>query len=104
MALVQRDTFDQGDRLSLGLRKPLRVFSGSADIATTTVDLEGYATTGTTRVGLAPGGNETDMLVGYDMPLRQNVDLAASLNVSNDTQNVRGDTEAGAHVGLTVKF
>ena len=44
--------------------KPLRVFDGFLNLATTTVDSEGYAHTGTTRVAIHPEGDETDFTVG----------------------------------------
>jgi hypothetical protein len=104
VALVRRDTLTEGDNVSLGLRKPLRVISGSAALATTSVDAQGFATTGTTRVGLRPTGSQTDLIAGYTAPLFEGIDMTAALNISTDAENVRGSNAAGARIAIRAHF
>jgi hypothetical protein len=104
VALVQRDGLTEGDNFSLGLRKPLRVISGSADLAVTSVDAQGFASAGATRIGLTPTGSQTDLIAGYSAPLFAGIDMTAALNLSRDAENVRGSNAAGARLGISVHF
>lgn len=103
-SLVTKDAFRDNDHLTLSLKKPLRVISGGADIATTDVDSNGYATTSTTRVGLTPTGSETSFGMNYDALLNSNLSLTASTTFSQDAENVSGATAAAARVGLKLSF
>jgi hypothetical protein len=104
VALVQHDSLTEGDALSFSLRKPLRVVSGSASLAMTSVDAQGFATTGTTRVGLTPTGSQTDLIAGYNAPLSEGIVMTAAFDLSKDAENVRGSNAAAARVGVTAHF
>jgi hypothetical protein len=104
VSLVERDAFRKDDRLTLSLRKPLRVISGSANMAMTGVDADGYASTSTMRVGLTPSGSETNFGLNYSAPLRENVDFTAMTSFSQDAENVHGATAASVHIGFNIKF
>ena len=104
IAYVQQSAFSPGDHLSIGIRRPLTVISGSANIATTSVDNEGNAVTGTTRVGLAPSAGETDLMVSYGMPWRYGITLSANLTARRDGDNIAGNNDAMALFGAQLKF
>lgn len=102
--LVQREAFRADDRLSLGVRKPLRVISGNAALAVTEVDSQGYATTRAQRVSLKPDGSQTDFVLGYATPLARAIDFTSALSLSKDADNVRGRDAAGVTMGVKVRF
>lgn len=103
-SLVTRDAFNENDHLSLSLRKPLRVISGSASIAGTDVDADGYATTTTTRTSLVPTGSETNLAVEYATPLSQMLSFTGTASFSQDAENVRGQTGAGINAAFRLRF
>lgn len=103
-ALTHRDLFASNDHISLSARRPLRVMSGYASLATATVDAQGYPVLGTSRVSLAPDGNQTDISLGYGLPLGDNIDLSTATAFSQDYGNVRGASNLQLSLGLKLKF
>jgi hypothetical protein len=103
-ALVQHDAFDQGDRLSVSIKSPLRVYAGSASIATTSVDGNGVATTANQKVGLGPSGAETDFAVGYESPVRNQMQWNVSLEARHDADNIAGASDLAGMAGVTLSF
>ena len=103
MALVQQNLFGANDHASFSVTKPLRVFDGSIDLVTTSVDGEGYAHTGLTRTGLHPSGNETDFATGY-AKFWGNTNVSASLNVRQDANNLKGVTDIQLRLGTGLRF
>jgi len=103
-AFLQADAFRPGDHLSVSVRKPLRVMGGSAQLAVTTVDSEGYATTSLVRVGLKPSGDETDVALAYATPLKGGADMSFGLSVRSDADNVHGLTDAVARLAFNKAF
>ncbi|MER2520328.1 MAG: S8 family peptidase [Bdellovibrionales bacterium] len=104
VALTQRDLFGANDHVSLSARRPLRVVSGTADLVTASVDAQGYPVFGTTRVNLAPTGNQTDVSLGYGLPLTDRIDLSTATAFSQDYGHVRGDSNIQLSLGLKLKF
>jgi hypothetical protein len=104
VAFVEQNAFASGDHLSIGLRRPLTVIGGSATIATTSIDSQGFATTGTTRVSLTPQTSETDLVVSYGIPLQFGINLTADLTLRRDYDNVPGNNDALAMLGMHLKF
>lgn len=103
-ALVQRDAIKPGDNLSFSVRAPLRVFSGAATVAMTSVDEEGNATTTGQRVGLNPTGNEIDFSLGYQAPIDENASWNVMFNARHDDGNVAGKNAADILVGTKFTF
>ncbi len=103
-SLLQQDAFVGGDRLTLSLRKPLRVVGGWAELAETRVDSEGYPITQTRRVGLRPDGNETDVSLGYAGVVRGDINLGAGLDYRADAENIRGLTDASVRMAASWRF
>jgi hypothetical protein len=104
VSFIQADAFKGGDRLTLSVRKPLRVISGQASIAVTTVDQDGYPVTSFTPVDLAPSGDETDVSVAYAAPFGSAVRLSGAVEVRSDARNTDGLTDVGARLGLNLAF
>ncbi len=103
-SLVQRDTLGDGDHLQLSVKSPLKVISGTASLATTSVDANGYATTTSQNVSLRPSGNEMDFAVAYQAPVRGNFQWNVSLEDRRDADNIAGVTEIVGLVGAKLTF
>lgn len=103
-ALVQRDTIKSGDSLSLSVRAPLRVTSGSASVAVSSVDENGVATTTSQRASLRPSGSELGFALGYQAPVTDKVSVNFSLNSRRDADNIKGVSDRGFLVGTKVSF
>lgn len=99
-SLDQQHAFFAGDDISVSVRKPMRVFSGSANVAVTSVDAQGYATTSNVKVGLTPTGSQTDFNLGYRFDLGSGVTAGAVAGLSTDAGNVKGALDLGGSVNL----
>jgi len=104
VSFVQSDALRAGDQVSVSVKKPLRVTSGTASLAVTTVDSEGYASTGFTTVGLAPDGDETDLDLAYGAVVRGGLRLGGEVNFRFDAQNVRGQTDVAFRLSGALTF
>lgn len=104
VSFVQTDAFRDGDRLTLSARKPLRVVSGSLQLAVTNVDEQGFPTTSLVRANLKPNGDETDVGVGYAATFRQGLNLTTGLAYRADAYNVRGLNDVDARVSLRMRY
>jgi subtilisin family serine protease len=104
VSFVQADAFRDGDRLTLSIRKPLRVVSGSVQLAVTNVDDQGYPTTSLVRANLKPNGSETDIGVGYAATFRHGLNLTTGLAYRSDAYNVKGLGDVDARVSLRMRF
>ena len=103
-SLVKADAFRLGDSVSLSFRKPLRVISGEAEVAITSVDDQGYATTRLTSVSLRPGGDERDLFLGYSAQLGRDVDVSTAIGYRADVENARGMNDVALRLALGVRF
>jgi subtilisin family serine protease len=104
VSAIQAGAFVRGDALTVSLRQPLRVVSGAAQLAVTTVDDQGYASTSFTPVGLAPAGHETDLAVGYAAPLGRRASFAGGLSLRSDAENQPAVTAVDVHAGVNLLF
>jgi hypothetical protein len=104
VSLVQEDALRAGDRLSLSFRKPLRVTSGEADLAVTSVDADGYPHTAFTAVSLVPNGDETDASLAYEARLGRGLNVSGGLDLKSDYRNIKGETDGGLRLGLDARF
>ncbi|HEX7777326.1 MAG TPA: S8 family serine peptidase [Parvibaculum sp.] len=104
-ALSKDQVVSADDALSLTLKKPLRVTSGSAlvDYASGN-DLYGNAVFSRARASLVPSGSETDLGVNYSTPLSGGISGNLYVGGSNDTGNVAGAHDLGAMVRLQALF
>ena len=104
VSFVQANAFRPGDDLTLSIRKPLRVISGAAQLAVTTVDSQGYSSTNLVSVGLRPSGDETDAGVSYATPLRNGAYLTTGLTFRADADNVAGVRDVVARLAFNKRF
>jgi hypothetical protein len=104
VSFVQTGALRAGDSFAVSLKKPLRVTSGTADLAVTSVDDQGYATTGFTAVGLAPNGNETDLDLAYGTVVRGALRLNGEVDFRSDAQNVRGQNDVAFKLAANLRF
>ncbi len=103
-ALVQDDAILKGDHASFSLRSPLRVYSGSATLATNSVDSNGNIATGSQRVSLTPSGNEFDLAVGYAAPITEKLTVNATIDARRNADNVDGENDADFLLGMKLRF
>ena len=103
-SLAQRDAVKTGDNLSLSVRAPLRVVSGSANLAMTSVDGNGVNTTTNQRVSLRPNGTEMDFALGYQAPVGDSASWNLGVNARRDADNVAGASEVDFLLGGKVHF
>jgi subtilisin family serine protease len=103
-ALVRRNTFGRGDRLSFAAKAPLTVFSGTADLMNVSVDGNGSPVFSTSRVGLAPGGRELSFTTGYQSPVVDNFSWNMSLEASRDADNIKGASDVTGLAGIKFTF
>ncbi len=101
---VERDSFKDGDRFSVSVRKPLQVYSGSATLATTSVDSQGYATVNSQKVGLQADGSETDIGATYAAPWKMGVNWTASIEDRHEADNTKGQDAATFMLGAKLSF
>ena len=103
-SLVDRDNFNDGDRIQLSVKSPLRAISGSAGLMTTSVDSNGDPTTTVHRISLRPTGNEADFAVSYQAPLRDNLEWNVSFEGRHDADNIAGASDLIGIVGAKLTF
>ncbi len=104
VSFVQTGALRDGDQLTVSVRKPLRVTSGVANLAVTTVDSQGYATTAFTPVGLTPDGNETDLDLAYGARFGRALRLGGEVDLRSDAQNVKGQGDVAFKLAATYVF
>ncbi|MFI4976968.1 MAG: S8 family serine peptidase, partial [Caulobacterales bacterium] len=104
LSFIQGDALMSGDSLSISVRKPLRVVSGDARIAVTSVDAEGNPVMSFTPVSLAPSGNETDLTLGYASPARDQISWRGLVSLRDDADNQAGRKDVAFRLGLNWGF
>jgi hypothetical protein len=104
VSFIQGDALKPGDSLSVSVRQPLRVTSGEAQLAVTSVDDQGYSTTTFTPVSLAPSGHETDVTVGYAAPMGQNASFRGAVSMRQDVENEAGLNDVAVRAGMNLVF
>ncbi len=104
VSFQQRDAFRSGDALSVAVRKPLRVVSGQAMVAESTVDQDGRPVTTFAAVSLKPSGDETDVSLRYAAPLGRMAAVRLTGVVRQDADNQAGVTDVGVRMGLNLAF
>ena len=103
-ALVQRDTLKSGDNLSLSVRAPMSVFSGSASMVTNSVDAGGNPIIGSQKVSLVPTGKEIDFSVGYNAPVDSRMSWNISFDARRNVNNIAGSNDVDALIGAKLVF
>ncbi|MFZ4761447.1 MAG: S8 family peptidase [Alphaproteobacteria bacterium] len=105
VALAKQDVTGNKDTLHISFEKPLRVYSGNASLALPVgTDLDGNPIIENKKVSLVPNGSETDINLGYNRPLTDNIDGGFQLSYRNDADNIRGATDAAAMIRVKMSF
>ena len=103
-SFIQGDAFRKGDSLSISVRQPLRVVSGSAAMVETGVDALGFPVTNLTQVSLAPNGRETDTALGYSAPASKWASFRGEVAYRSDADNIAGRNDIALRFGMNVRF
>ena len=102
-ALAKNDLTTKGDRLSLFLDKPLRVYSGNANLTVPSGnDINGNSIITSAKASLVPNGSETDLGFNYKRPISDDSNIDFRLTYRNDADNISGARDAAAMA--TYKF
>ncbi len=108
LALDRAGAFTRGDVLTLFVRRPVAITSGSAQMALPTSYSAGQPQFQTADIGLAPERRETDVGVDYALPLlgRGATRAALRLGLSYDMNagNAPGVHAVSAAAGFSVRF
>lgn len=104
VSLVQGDVVKADDSLSLSLKAPLRVYSGSAGLAVSDVGEDGLPATRVDRVSLAPSGRELNLTLGYQAPIDDSTSWNLSLQGRHDADNVAGSNDVAVVAGWKMSF
>jgi hypothetical protein len=105
VSFVRTGLFNDTDHLTLTLKQPLCVTSGSAQMAYTQIDpSSGTPSVAWQNVSLTPGGRETDMLVNYATPLFKTQQLSLQAGYIKDYQNTAGANTPTLGVTWSMRF
>ena len=104
IALTSRDILNKGDNAALSLAAPLRTYAGSLSLANSTVDSNGLAVVTAQKIGLKPNGNEMNLTMRYQAPVRKNMQVDFSLQGTKDMQNIAGENDVTALVSMKYGF
>jgi subtilisin family serine protease len=93
-----KQNFDKtGDKLGFSILKPMRVFSGSANLTLPVgVDDVGNPIIQNQVVSLIPDGNETNLNLTYSRPVNEKLNTSFNLSYRDDADNIAGKTDAAA--------
>lgn len=104
-ALSRDDFVNEGDRLSLTAKKPLRIYDGAAVVASGTgTDMQGRPVVSRLNASLVPDGSETDFGLSYQTPFADIVDTTLSVVQRFDAGNAGGVNDTGAMANLVLHF
>jgi hypothetical protein len=105
IALNKENLTGADDTLGVSVKKPLRVYSGSADVTVPSgTDASGNPVVHTVHASLTPSGNETDLGVDYMRPLTFKSNLSFSMSYREDADNVAGAKDGAVMMRYNLKF
>lgn len=90
---LSKQLLNTSDQLTLTIKQPLRVTSGSMDMRLAGVDDLGQAVYHTEKVSLIPDGRELDFKLAYDTPLAGKQNLSVQAMYRQDAFHMRGVNE-----------
>ena len=100
-----KGVFRADDKLMVSVKQPLRVTSGSVNLAVTNIDpVTGVPTLGMQSVSLAPEARETDYRIAYNAPLSKTQKLGLEASYLKDALNMAGNHHATAGLNWAVMF
>jgi hypothetical protein len=92
------------DQVSLTLKQPLRVTTGTMGLWMASVDALGNAVYHTEKVSLVPDGRELDIKLGYDTSLSQQQTLSLQAIYRHDVMHMQGVNDMSIGGVWTKKF
>ncbi len=105
LALSKEQLFDKNDEISIALRKPLRIYSGTANVAIPVgTDMDGNPIIQNELVSVVPTGNETNFDLGYSLALSDYTQTGFNLSYRNDADNIAGYNDSAVMVTFDFKF
>jgi hypothetical protein len=105
MALSQANLITKNDNLTLAVKAPLRVTSGTAQMYTTDVDpVTGVPFGHNVPVNLVPDGRQVDLKLGYSTPVNKVTSMNFNAGYTMDDNNVHGAKSSGVGMSVTLKF
>lgn len=104
VSLMSHGVFDNDDTLTASIKKPLRIVSGTANVATMTVDSAGLPVNGNAKVSMVPSGSQTDISIAYSTMITEGIKAGAAVTYSRDAQNIVGQNDVGGMVNIGLKF
>ena len=87
---LSKQLWRQDDQLSVTIKQPLRLTSGSMGLWMAGVDALGQAVYHSEKVSLVPDGRELDFKLAYDTPLARQQTLSLQAVYRQDVQHVQG--------------
>jgi subtilisin family serine protease len=103
---AEQNAFRKDDRFTISLKQPMRVFSGSANMTSSSVDADGNPVTSSDKIGLSPDGFETDLAIGYTAVSGEdkNTTWSANLTARHDADNIQGNQALDFMVSSKIRF
>lgn len=92
------------DGLSISVKQPLRVASGTVGVVSTSIDDDGVAHYATDRVSLVPTGREIDFRIAYDTRVNKTQSLSLQFTAIRDVLNVSGEHDASIGAIWSTQF
>ena len=96
--------FNPTDGLSISIKQPLRVVSGSVGVVSTRIDDDGVAHYSTDRASLVPTGREIDFTIAYDTRVNKTQSLSLQFTAVRDVLNVSGERDASIGAIWSTQF
>ncbi|MCE9508199.1 MAG: S8 family serine peptidase [Alphaproteobacteria bacterium] len=105
MVMNKENLTGVSDNLGFSIKKPLRVYGGSAHVNVPTgADSDGNPIIHSSNISLVPSGNETDFGFNYRRPLAPGVTSGFDLSFRQDADHVAGAQDAAAMVHFSAAF
>lgn len=100
-----RELFADDDKLTLTLKQPLRVASGSIGLVVTNIDsVTGEPSLGVERIGITPSGRELNCKLAYVAHVADQQTFSLEAAYIKDRMNVAGSNAAAIGVNWTRRF
>lgn len=103
-AFSQSNVLAAGDRLSLTVRQPLQLVAGTADLAQTSVDQDGFSHTAVVRTALAGGSRQIDASLGYGRSLSPRTELKADVVWRDNLYQQSGVRDVALRLAVHARF
>lgn len=104
LAFGGRDVLARGDRLTLGLSRPVAATSGSARMQVPVALADGGAELRAVSLELAPSARQVDLSLGYQAPMGDRSEILFELVHAENHGNRAGISDRAVVVGMSWRF